>query len=759
MRTGFALLTCLTLAGALPAAHATPATPATPANTLPRELTLDRIFAVDNSGRRPSLLTWSPDGRRLAWLWGGGESAELRALDPETGQEEVLMRPAQVGASGGGGRKGIAIGSLAWTPSRDALLLTADGDLQLWSLQSHSLRRLTSSPEEEEDGVQLAPDGRRAAFNRGSDLYVVDLATGRERALTHDGRDNEILNGVDDWLYEEEIWDRYPVGFWWSPDSRHIAFLHFEEDGVPVHPLLERTARPPQVHWQRYPTPGDPNPKVKVGVVDVESGAVSWLDTGKEDVYLVRVAWTPKSDAVAVQRLTRDQKRLDLLRCETTGGSCRTISTDAWPTWVNVASDFRYLEDGRFVQGSEKSGWRRLYLHGAGGEEIRAVTPAGWAVTGLDGIVRDGEGRSWAIVTAFSIQGLGPIERQVFRAGLDREAWEPLTSTPGTHDAIVAPGTGFWIHTWSDAETPQRAEVRTADRTFPLPYEPPSGYDPAGLPKWKFLTIPGPDGTRLPARMLEPTGFDAADSARKYPAIVYHYGGPGSQVVTNRWDLRWRDLWHKRMAQRGFVVLSVDSLSSTFFGKQGEDRDHLHLGPTDLAAQLAAVDYLKSLGWVDTGRIGLWGWSGGGSATLYCLLHRPGVWKAGVAGAPVTDWRLYDTSWAERYMGLPGDNPDGYRESSALAHAADLRDKLLIVHGLADDNVHPENTIEMIGRLVAAQRPFEDALYPGQRHSYRPDAMRHFFARMEEFFERELRADMSPTHGDVSGTESQVSSP
>jgi dipeptidyl-peptidase-4 len=733
MRTGTALLACLALL----------ATGLARAETPPQELTPERVFAVDSSGHRPSLLTWSPDGRRLAWLWGSGEHEELRALDPETGREEVLMRPAEIdpsvgdtGGNGGKGRKGIAIQSLAWTPDRQSLLLTAGGDLALWSLRDRTLRRLTATSEDEA-AATISPDGRRVAFTRGYDLYVLDLATGRERALTHGGRENEVLNGVNDWLYEEEIWDRFPVAFWWSPDGRRIAYLHFEEDGVPLHALADEQ-RPPQVHWQKYPTPGDPNPKVKVGVVDVESGATTWMDTGKEDVYLARVAWAPGSDAVAVQRLSRDQKRLDLLRCAV-AGACRTIATDTWPTWVNVLSDFQYLDDGRFVQGSDKSGWRRLYLHAPGGEELRAVTPEGWAVASLDGIVRDPEGKSWAVVTAFSTAGLGPIDRQVFRAGLDHEGWEPLTSTPGTHGALVAPGGGgSWIHTWSDADTPQRAEVRAAGKTFPLPYDPPSGYDLAGLPKWTFLTIPGPDGTRLPARMLEPAGFDPSNPAKKYPAIVYHYGGPGSQVVVNRWDLRWRDLWHKRMAQRGYVVLSVDSLSSVFFGKAGEDRDRWHIGPTDLAAQLAGIDYLKSLGWVDMKRIGLWGWSGGGSTTLYCLLHRPGVWKAGVAGAPVTDWRLYDTNWTERYLGLPGDDPEGYRDSP-LDHAEDLRDALLIVHGLADDNVHPENTIDMIGRLVAAQRPFEDALYPGQRHGFRPDAMRHFFARMEAFFDRELR--------------------
>jgi dipeptidyl-peptidase-4 len=210
-------------------------------------------------------------------------------------------------------------------------------------------------------------------------------------------------------------------------------------------------------------------------------------------------------------------------------------------------------------------------------------------------------------------------------------------------------------------------------------------------------------------------------------------------VVVNRWDGRRRDLWHKQMAQRGFVVFSVDNLSSTFFGKAGEDRDHRRFGPSNLEAQLAGVEYLKSLGWVDPARIGLWGWSGGGYHTLYALLNAPGIWKAGIAGAPVTDWTLYDAIWTERYLDTPQDNAEGYRISSVTETATRLKDHLLIIHGLADDNVHPQNTVVFIDKLVAAGIPFEDAFYPGQMHGFRGPSVRHWYARMAEYFERELK--------------------
>ncbi len=270
------------------------------------------------------------------------------------------------------------------------------------------------------------------------------------------------------------------------------------------------------------------------------------------------------------------------------------------------------------------------------------------------------------VFTAFKTAGLGPAERQVLRASLSRDAWEPLATEPGTHEADLAPKDGAWVHTWGDSDTPARDEIRTAaGEKIALPFEPPSGYDPAALPKYEYLTIPGPEGSRLPGPPAQ--AGRASIPARRYPVIMYHYGGPGSQVVQNRWDTRRRDLWHKKMAQRGFAVFSVDNLSSIFFGKKGEDRDHRRFGPVNLDAQLAGVDYLKSLAWVDAGRIGLWGWSGGGYHTLYGLLHRPGVWKAGVAGAPVTDvdsLRLHLDRALPRHAGQ--DNPEGYRESSVV---------------------------------------------------------------------------------------------
>ncbi|HEX9940933.1 MAG TPA: DPP IV N-terminal domain-containing protein [Thermoanaerobaculia bacterium] len=697
----------------------------------PERLSVETLFATDATGRQTSQHAWSPDGKRLTYVWdeaGDGQQKALWSLDPATGRREVLARFADLQQ----GDEEFELSEYAWSPRGDALLLVSGDDLYLLPLASRKLRQLTKT-EAAEEAPSFSPDGSRIAFVRSFDLYAIDVATGRQTRLTTGGEENAILNGTTSWVYWEEIWDREPESYWWSPDGSRIAYYRFDETPVGAYPLVDDSPLYPQVKWQKYPKAGEANPKVKIGVIALATGRTTWLETGDPESYLARVAWTPRGDAVAVQRLNRDQTRLELLRCGATDGACSTLLTETWPTWINLGRDFRFLPDGRFLWGSERSGWRRLYLYDASGRLVRPVTPEGWSITSLDAVAGDG---SWIVVTGFpTAELLSPVDRKVARARLDAEGWEVLTPEPGTHQAEVSPQTGAWVHGWSDADTPARAEVRPAAGGAPIPL--PAGkasFDVASLPKWEFLTIPGPDGSPLPAALLKPAGFDPS---RRYPAIVYHYGGPGSQVVANAWGPR--GAWHKLMAQRGFVVFSVDNRSSLFFGKTGEDRDYRRFGTVNLAGQLAGVDYLKSLPWVDASRLGLWGWSGGGTNTLYCVLNKPGVWRAAVAGAPVTDWKLYDTIWTERYLDRPQDNPEGYRDSSPLTYAKDLQDRLLIVHGLADDNVHPQNTVRMSGEFVKAGRQFEQAIYPGQKHGFRGDPMRHFYERMTEFFERELQ--------------------
>jgi len=747
-----------------PAAASAPAPgPAAAAAERPvRPLDPETLFAEDARERAPGAVSWSPDGATLAYVYPGDDGIETLWLwRPAAGEPpRAALRPADLGEEGDELPRGV---EPVWLPAGDGLVLVHDGDLHLLRPgREPRLTRLTATEEEESD-PQPSPDGARLAFVRDHDLWLLDLAAAEaaaggledagddaERRLTTGGEEDVTLNAETDWVYWEEIWGRDAEAYWWSPDGGRIAYYRFDETPVASYPLVDFLPVYPEVEWQKYPKAGTANPVVRVGVLDLASGETVWLETGyaevdgePEDPYLARVHWRPDGARVAVHRLNREQDRLDLLLCDPAGGSCAVPLTERWPTWVNVEKDFAFLADGGFVWGSERTGWRHLYRYDAAGELVRPLTAGEWAVTGLGGI---DEERGRAIVTAYAEGEPGARGRRVLAVPLDGGEPVALAAGPGWNDAEPAPAGGLWVHSWSDADTPTRRTVRGPDGAAlgELPAEPPP-FDLAALPEWRFLTIPGPQGSRLPAMLLEPATAGAGGEsegagdggAARHPVIQFHYGGPGSQMVADRWNPT-AGLWHKMMATRGYGVLVVDNLASAYFGKRGEDRQHRRFGPVNLAAQRAGVDYLKTLPWADAARVGLWGWSGGGANTLYCLFGSPGTWRAGMSGAPVTDWRLYDTIWTERYLDHPDDNPEGYAQSSPVTHAADLSDALLVVHGTGDDNVHPQNTIALSDALIKAGRPFEQAIYPKQKHGFRGESQRHFYRRMTEFFDREL---------------------
>jgi dipeptidyl-peptidase-4 len=705
-------------------------------------LPLDVIFSEEGHARAPSELAWTEDGRRVSFLWSKEGKRDLWAVtlgdddgEPGASEPNVLLRAGELRD----GERELPYKEYAWSPDGGALLLQHEGQLYLYRLASKKIERLTRSEQKNED-PRFAPDSKSIAFVRAADLWTIDLATGQERRLTHDGEERRILNGKPDWVYWEEIWGRRSIGFWWSPDSRRIAYLRFEEEGVPTHPLIDDKERDPRVEQQPYPKAGDRNPTVKVGVLDLDSGATTWMETGARDGedYLARVRFTPRGDRLGVIRIDRDQTEAALLSCDPRSGACETVLVDRRAAWVDVGDDFALLEDGRVLWGSDRDGWWRLWLYGADGEIVRAVSPEGILVIKL---VRVVESTGQVYFTGCRTGELGAKDRQVYRVSLAGGDTEVLSAeTAGSTTVDVAPEGQAWVLTHSSASTPPRSTLVEARRTptaTALPFQAATAYDRSSLPRGDFLAIPGPDGAALPARILKPPGFDPG---RRHPVIMFHYGGPASQVVEDASNERpSRDLWHVRQAQRGYIVVMSDNPASTFFGKTGAERLHRRFGELELRSQLAVVDYLKAQPWVDADRIGLWGWSGGGANTLYSVLRSPGVWSAAVAGAPVTDWRLYDSIWTERYLDHPDDNEDGYRDSSAVTWASALQDPLLIVHGTADDNVHPHNTLAMTRALVKAGKQFEQAIYPGEKHAFGDAANRHFFERMERFFDRWLR--------------------
>ena len=699
-----------------------------------RQFGFDTIFAKGGNGRVPTELTWSADGNQLAYFWGDGEVNGLWVMNAEDHSTRIVTWE----------RDEDTLDDFHWSPDGRALLLESNHDLQLLDLASGSIKQLTETDAEEED-PKFSPDGSQVAFVRDADLFLIDLETAKEKRLTDDGTENEILNGKTDWVYWEELWDRDSTGHWWSPQGDRIVYYRFDDSDVGVYPLLpyggstsgdgDSESNYPPIKYQRYPTAGTANPKVRVGVLDLDSNETTWLETDShEESYLARVDWLPNGDRVVVQRLNRDQNRLDILSCLPIEGDCTTLLAEETSTWINITSDLRFLADGRFLWTSEKSGWRTLALHAADGSVERDLTFEGWAIDHLNELV---ESENMVVWTGYPTATLGARHRVTVRQSIVDGSARLLTAVGRWSSATVSPASGRLVAISSTANEPATAELLSLDgaKLGHLFVSSPE-YDASVLPQWEYLTIPGPDGVELPAAFLAPANLK---KGKKYPAIMYHYGGPASQVASDTWGARGRNQWHKMMAQRGYVVLAVDNEASNFFGKSGANLVHRRFGPRNLAAQLAGVGYLQSLGYVDTDRIGLWGWSGGGANTLYSILNSPGTWKAGVAGAPVTNWFFYDTIWTERYLDHPNDNPDGYRSSSSTTYAEKLQDALLIVHGTADDNVHPHNTMVMAEKLIAAGKPFEQAIHPGQKHGFRGADSRHFYERMTEFFDRHLK--------------------
>jgi dipeptidyl-peptidase-4 len=728
------ILACMTVTGL--AAVARSATP-------PPALTFAAVFDDATSGRKADHLVWAPDGRRLAYAWDDGSGEALWLLDVRTnktrklfalgehkwGKKATFAWPTQPSGKG-----------YSWSRDGQALLLQLDGDLFAYSLSTSRLERLTDTPARESDPA-FAPDGHAVTFVRDSDLHILDLATHTERALTTGGNGDTARNAIPDWVYWEEIWGRESHGHWWNPRGGSIAYVHFDDSAVGRYPLSDLETPYPEVKWQRYPTAGTANPTVTVGVLKLADGSTTWMETGSgPDVYIARVDWAPDGGALYVQRLNRDQTKLELLRCRPDTGACDTLLSETHDTWVNLSDDYRFLQDGRIIWPSERSGWKQLELYRPDGTLVRQLTHAAGAVDKLDSV---DEKAGVLLFTAYGEPPLGAARRQVYSVPLEGGQATPLAVAPGWNTALAGDAwRGYWVHQWSDANHPPRLEICDAsgEAVASLPSSKPA-IEPEALPQWELLTIPGPAGSTLPARIMKPTSMQPG---QRHAVIMYQYGGPASQVVVDKWEGKGRGLWLKRMAQRSFVVFSVDNQASIYFGKSGEDLQYRRFGEVNLAAQLKAVEFLRRQGYVDGSRIGIWGWSGGGANTLYALTHAPGIWRAGVAGAPVSDWHFYDSIWTERYLDTPTVNPDGYRESSAIGAADRLRDSLLIVHGTADDNVHPNNTAAFTAKLIDAGIPFEMAYYPEQKHHFHTADSRQFYERMSEFFERTLAPGSEP---------------
>jgi dipeptidyl-peptidase-4 len=673
---------------------------------------------------------WSPAGKRFVFregskllLFDAPTNSRSELLDLKT-LEDAAKTPPEPKRFEWQNRR-VSEQDIQWMPDGQRLLVLAKGDLFLVDVNRKSFEPVTATPVAERD-PKPSPDGKRIAYRIEHDLYSHELASGKVSRLTTDGSEN-LLNGELDWVYPEEL--EIGTAYWWSPDSARIAYLQFDTSRIETYPHNDLASTTAFAEPQKYPKAGTPNSDVRLGVIAATGGPTRWLDLGDpRDRLIARVDWTPQSDAIFIQRLNRIQNRLDLLTASISG-PVRTVLTESDPAWINVGGGVRFLPARQeFLWSSERSGFRHLYAYSLDGKSVRRLTNGEWEVKDIVA-VDEKAGRVWFV----SNEG-DPLRQDLWAVNLDGGGKRKLTAEPGTHTVSMSPTADYYLATYSSLSAPRRATLHSADGKQLAELKRQSEPDVDLLPV-EVARVKAPDGALMYARLIKPAGFDPA---KKYPAVVMVYGGPHAQTVRDQFA---GVSWEQALAHRGFVVWGLDNRGSAGRGHAWEAKLHRRFGRQEVADQKAGVEHLLSLGFVDKARIGIYGWSYGGYMTLYSLLTEPDLFAAGIAGAPVTDWRNYDTIYTERYLGLPQENDEGYRQSSPVTHAANLKSKLLLVHNYGDDNVLFQHTFQMADALQRAGKQFELMIYPQKAHGVSGPARLHLNQLMTSFFERTLKGN------------------
>ena len=706
-----------------------------------QDLTVERIYGSDDFSGQSVSVRWMPDG--LHWSTIDQDSAghsELWQVDARTDQREKLVSAAELIKEGS--EEPLQIEGYTFSTDGRRLLIFAESQ-QVWRARTKGhyyvfdfpTRRLI--PVSDGDGWQmfakLSPDGRQVAYVRDNDIFVNDLSSGEEQRLTFDGSET-IINGTTDWVYEEELGLR--DAFRWSPDGSKLAYWRFDQSPIRTYWLVDAMPLYPELNGVRYPKAGEANSTVRVGSVELASGETTWFDIGSdEDIYIARMDWAASSDEVVIQRLNRHQSQLDLLLGDANTGQTSLLFSERDEAWLNANNDLHWIDNGEgFTWTSDRDGFSHVYLYDRSGRMVRQLTRGNWDVTALHGVDEAG-GQIF-----FTAASESPTTRSVYRAPLEGGDMTRIAGGRGTHSARFSPDFSFFTDTYSSIGTPPVTRLRrVADgsevRVLADNAELAGKLEGLDLREPEFFTVQGDDGSMLNAWIIKPRDFDPG---KTYPLLLYVYGGPGSQTVRDSWGGT-RYLWHQMLVRDGILVASVDNRGTGARGREFEKQVYLRLGQLETADQLAAIRQLGDLPYVDASRIGIWGWSYGGYMALMTSLLGGNHVAAAIAGAPVTSWELYDTIYTERFMRTPQENPEGYSIGAPLTHAEGLEGELLIIHGTADDNVHPQNTLKMVSELEQAGKQFDMRLYPGQRHGVRGRVLSvNLYEMMTAFLHRTL---------------------
>ena len=697
----------------------------------------------------PGAMTFSPNGRSLTYLFSpdGGLVRQLYAYDLADGSTHLLIAPnAQSGSEENLSleeklrrerlrQRELGITSYEWAAKTGQMLIPQPDGLYIFAGEDGELRPLLTNTAQPLQDAHFSPDGAWVAFVQDAELYVLPTTGGAPQQITNGARGTGKTNGLAEYIAQEELGRRR--GYWWSPDSQTLAFAQVDETHIPIYRIMHQgkdAVGDGAQEDHRYPFAGMPNAKVRLGVVGRDGGDVQWLDLGEnEDIYLARVKWLANGRLTA-QILNREQTQLDLLAFDLQTGEKRLLLREISDVWINLHDIFHPLqklpgqESGGFIWASERTGFRHLYLYDAAGQEIRPLTHGNWQVDSLAGVAAKNE------VVYFMASKETPTESHLYSVSLLDGEPQRLTTEPGMHSVVLDVKNGRFVDVQQSAKQPPSLVLRSLvdGRSLTTIFnQPDARITQLNLPTPQIVTLPNRAGVQLCGAIYQPP---ASFGDGPFPTIVSVYGGPHAQRVTNSWGLT-VDMRAQYLASQGFLVFKLDNQGSARRGLAFEAPLKHNMGDVEVADQVDGVRWLVGQGLADPKRVGIYGWSYGGYLSLMCLARAAETFRVAVAGAPVANWDGYDTGYTERYMGLPQQNPDGYDVSSVMHHLDKMTGKLLLVHGLIDENVHFRHTARLINALIAARKRYDLLLFPDERHMprqadgrfYMEEQIAHYF--------------------------------
>jgi len=697
-----------------------------------KELTVELIQTNrDFFGKNLNGVQWFSGGEKFSFLKRDPETktTAIYEHDIKSGEEKILISGNDLKLNPED--PPFMIQNYEWLPNEKNILFTGTlparslktgGAFYIYEIAKKKFFQLAASEKEQED-VRFSPDGEKLAFVRGNNVFVADIQSQKETQITFDGSET-LLNGNFDWVYEEEF--SIINGIEWSPDSKRIAFWQLDQSLVPEMQIAKWDSLYLNFLDMRYPKAGTRGSFVKIGIAEIASAKITWVDLGEEtDIYIPRIKFTADANLLSVQRLNRLQNKLDFLFADVATGKTKPVFTETDSCWIDINDNLNFLKDKKqFVWTSGKDGFQQIYLFDYNGKQIKQLTKGNFEVDKILGVDEVNK------LICFTSNERSTVNTDLYEVNYESSKRKRITEAKGWHSVNLSSNQKYFIDRYSNANLIGSSYLYniSGEKIRDLVVNDMSAFKDYNLSPVEFFRFKTTDGVDLDAAIIKPANFDPS---KKYPVLVNNYSGPGSKTVTDVWG---RDLWFQLLAQKGYIVFMLDNRGTGGRGESFKKIVYKNLGYWEINDQIEGAKYLASLPYVDASRIGIWGWSYGAYASALTLMKGADYFKAAVAVAPVTDWKFYDNIYTERYMSTPQLNPKGYEQSSVLTYANKLKGKLLLIHGTADDNVHFENSVALVTKLIAENKPFQTMYYPEKNHGISGGKTRlHLYQLMTEF--------------------------